>query len=88
MHVGTNNEDGTTTLYNIGADVCHTEVAVSVKNKLFPFFLFFSIFFFFSKYFNFFTRAQVSFLFHCFKSQHVRKIVNGPRDTKYEHASE
>ena len=71
----------TTTLYKIGADVCHTEVAVSVKNR-FYFFLF-SL----SSAVSF-NRVQVSFLFQSLKSLHVRKIVDGPRDTKYEHASE
>ena len=31
MHVGTNNGVVITTLYNIGADVCHTNLAVFVK---------------------------------------------------------
>ena len=31
MHVGTNDGGKKTTLYNIGADVCHTNLAAFVK---------------------------------------------------------
>ena len=31
MHAGTYKDEMTTTLYNIGADVCHTKLAAFVK---------------------------------------------------------